>query len=164
MEADKDARSVGGSHAVRKQASTTTGADRRWPSRNTVIHSARVTGSGCSSSGGQVDPSSSWSPLFGDRESAALPDWSCGGAETREDRHLGALKAVFCPQARALEAAVTRTHTLLLRARWVAHRLPGRHSSVTASPLRCRSGLLMGQYLGGVLRRSFARRHRRGHC
>ena len=30
VESDNAARSVGGSHSVRKQASTTTGADRRW--------------------------------------------------------------------------------------------------------------------------------------
>ena len=42
------------------------------------------------------------SPLFGDRQSAALPDWSfLWGAEAREDRHLGALKVVFCGQAHA---------------------------------------------------------------
>ena len=43
-----------------------------------------------------------WAPLLGGRQSAALPDWSflCG-AEAREDRHLGALKVVFCPQAHA---------------------------------------------------------------
>ena len=31
VETDRAARSVGGSHSVRTQASTTTGADRRWP-------------------------------------------------------------------------------------------------------------------------------------
>ena len=47
-------------------------------------------------------PSSSWSPHFGDRLSAALPDWTFArGSEAREDRHLGALKVVFCPQAHA---------------------------------------------------------------
>ena len=45
VETDKDARSVGGSHSVRIPAPTTTGADRRWPWRNTFIHSARVSGS-----------------------------------------------------------------------------------------------------------------------
>ena len=45
VESDKDAQSVGGSPSVRKPASTTTGADRRWPQRYTVIHSARITGS-----------------------------------------------------------------------------------------------------------------------
>ena len=30
---------------MRTQVSTTTGADRRWPWRNTFIHSARVSGS-----------------------------------------------------------------------------------------------------------------------
>ena len=33
---DKAARSVGGSHSVRKPISTTTGAERRWPWRNPV--------------------------------------------------------------------------------------------------------------------------------
>ena len=32
--------------------------------------------------------------------------------------------------------------------REIARRLPGRHSSVAASPLRCGTGLLVGQYLG----------------
>ena len=45
METDRAARSVGGSHSVRIPASTTTGADWRWPQRDTVIHSARRTGS-----------------------------------------------------------------------------------------------------------------------
>ena len=46
VEADKAARSAGGSHSVRKKpASSTTGAERRWPQRNTVVHSARVSGS-----------------------------------------------------------------------------------------------------------------------
>ena len=52
------------------------------------------------------------------------------------------------------ECVATRTHTLLFLARWVARssvgsrvarRLPGRHSSVTASPLRCRTGLSVGR-------------------
>ena len=50
------------SHSVRKPAYTTTGADRMWPQRDTVVHSGR--------------PSSSWS-----LQSAALPDWSCIGAQ-----------------------------------------------------------------------------------
>ena len=52
------------------------------------------------------------------------------------------------PVCHAFEAAVTRTHTLLFHARWVARssvgsrvarRLPGRHSLVAAS--RCAAGL-----------------------
>ena len=47
----------------------------------------------------------------------------------------------------------------------VVHRLPGRHSSVAASPLRCRTGLSVGHRGSGrsppgVLRWSFARKHR----
>ena len=68
------------------------------------------------------------------------------------------------------EATVARTHTLLLLARWVARssvgsrvarRLPGRHSSVTARPLRCRPGLsVLGKAATLVPSRwSFARRH-----
>ena len=45
----------------------------------------------------------------------------------------------------------------------VARRLPGRHSSVAASPLRCRTGLALGESSGrpppGVFRWSVARRH-----
>ena len=54
---------------------------------------------------------------------------------------------------------------LLLSGSQVARRLPGRHSSVTASPLRCRTGLSRGaQRLGKTAtlvpsRWSFARRH-----
>ena len=52
------------------------------------------------------------------------------------------------------KVTVTRTHILLFLARWVARSsvdsriargLPGRHSSVTASPLRCRTGLSVGR-------------------
>ena len=45
VESHRGARSAGGSHSVCTPTSTTTGADRRWPQRNTVIHSARRTGS-----------------------------------------------------------------------------------------------------------------------
>ena len=81
VESDNAARSAGGSHSVRKQAATTTGADRRWPQRDTVIHSVRHTASPapCGWSG---RPSSSWSPLLGGRQSAALPDWSSCGAQS----------------------------------------------------------------------------------
>ena len=51
---DKDARSVGDSHSVRKQASTTTGADRRWPWRDTVVPLSLSLWVTCSSSGSQV--------------------------------------------------------------------------------------------------------------
>ena len=56
-------------------------------------------------------------------------------------------------EPRLFEAVDTRTHTLLSRALWVARssmgsrvarRLPGRHSSVTARPLRWRPGLSVG--------------------
>ena len=41
-------------------------------------------------------PSSSWSPLFGDGQSAELPVLSfLFGAVPREDRHLGALKGLL---------------------------------------------------------------------
>ena len=75
------------------------------------------------------------------------------------------------------EYVATRTHTLLFLARWVARssvgsrvarHLPGRHSLVAARPLRCRPGLSVGRRGSGrpppgVLRWSFARRHRLGH-
>ena len=76
------------------------------------------------------------------------------------------------------EATVARTHTLLFLPRWVARssvgsrvarRLPGRHSSVTASPLRCRSGLVLrgaeareGRHLG-VLKVVFCPQAHAGH-
>ena len=44
VETKKDARSVGGSHSVRGPTSITTSADRRWPKRNTIVHSALSLG------------------------------------------------------------------------------------------------------------------------
>ena len=66
------ARSVGVPHSVRKPSSTTTDADWRWPQ---PFHPARV-----------------WAtthrlpePLFGGRQTAALPDWSfCGVQNPRK--------------------------------------------------------------------------------
>ena len=81
VKSDKDAGSVGGSHSVRKQSSTTTGADWRWLWRDTVVPLSSCHWVACSSSGSQV-----------------------------------------------------------------ARRLPGRHSSVAASPLRCRTGLSVGRH------------------
>ena len=48
--------------------------------------------------------------------------------------------------------------------RWVtARRLPGRHSSVTASPLRCRTGLLAGRRGFGALKVVFCSQAHAGH-
>ena len=47
-------------------------------------------------------PSSSRSPLFGDRQSAALPDWSfCGAQGNGKTATLVPSRVVFCPQALA---------------------------------------------------------------
>ena len=79
VESNKAARSVGGSHSVRAPLHTTTRADGRWPWRNTIVHSALSLGGFPLSLGSRQ--SSSWSPLSGDRQSAALSDWSPCGAQ-----------------------------------------------------------------------------------
>ena len=45
-------------------------------------------------------PSSSWSPLFGGRQSAALPDWTSVVAVPREDRHLVSSGGLFARRHR----------------------------------------------------------------
>ena len=95
----KAARSGGGSRSVRAPPHTTIGADRRWPQRNTIVHSALALGRFPSSLGNR--PSSSWSPLFGGGQSAALPDWSFCGAQRLGKTATWCPQVVFCPQAHA---------------------------------------------------------------
>ena len=68
-------------------------------------HSVRIPPSAISGSlapcGWSGRPSSSWSPLFGGRQSAALPDWSCCGAQYLGKAATWCLQVVFCPQAQA---------------------------------------------------------------
>ena len=81
----------------RKPPFTTTGADRRWPLRNTVVPLSSCL---CiaSSSGSLV---ARRLPGRHSRQSAALPDWSCCGAQ-----RLGktaTLRWSFCTQAHTVE-------------------------------------------------------------